>query len=433
MDQTASLDLVNLLSPGDSQTYTGKIKVKDPARAGSGRNQEVTAVGNRIVATPYKASFDNGLVMEVGENVRGTIEDDPRNHAGSVWQRRTYTVDICPPASVMPSSIAGLRPTEVPKSATDEATTQALANARRGMVSLPMLVKELPSSLKMIGGRTNQVLKAGETFADYWSRLLKSARNRTHRKKLIVDANAAYLEFLFGWKPFIEDTIALCEAVKKEKSLKIIGRGKSKRKEAVELPGAYAQQGNFRVYGDKGWSDIYVRGIHQRVSTLTFEHKVRASVRYEARSSWGADKARYGINWRDVAFDAVRLSFLLNFSMNIQDFLTAGAPMVDAKWVTGHVTNYSFATAKHTILSDLAIRSQVTSGRIFPIPGQGRYEFVEDKVEVNRNVLYYEPDPELVLRSVFDAKRAATLAAILVVTQHRRFDSAYQRLINQLN
>ena len=249
-----------------------------------------------------------------------------------------------------------------------------------------------------------------------------------------MDANAAYLEFLFGWKPFIEDTLALCEAVNKEKTLKIIGRGKAQRKESIELPGSSVQQGNFRVRDDKGnAADIYTRGTHQRISTLINEHKVRASVRYEARSNWGASKARYGINWRDVAYDAVRLSFLLNFSMNIQDFLTASSPMVDAKWVTGHVTNYSFAMAKHTILSDLNILSQVTPGKVLPIPGQGKYEFVEERAVVNRSVLYHEPEAEFVLRSVFDAKRAGTMAAILVVTQHRRFERAYQRLINQLN
>lgn len=431
MDQTVTYILEDLLDPEQSQTYTGTVKVANPARGGIGRVQKVTARGDGVKATPYEASFDNGLVLLSKKDARGTVEDDDRFSGGRLWQKRKYHVSICPSKAVMPIPL-GITPLPADQSAMDEATTQALADARRGMVSVPMLLKELPSSLRMVGSRAGQALNAGTSLVKYWDTLVRNARGNRLKRKLLVDANASYLEFLFGWKPFVEETYALMDAINKEKSMKIVGRGRARRVDAVALAPVITEQGNFRVNNELGYQDVYLRGTHARISLIEYEHKVRASVVYEARSAWGANVARYGINWRDAAFDAIPLSFLLNFSTNVQDFLTASSPMVDADYVTGHVTTYSFGKVKHTVTSNLHVLSTITPNKAFPLDEAGEYKFLEERAAVQRKVLYSEPEPSLLMRSLFDAKRAASLASILVVTQHNNFAKAMARFGKQL-
>lgn len=381
------------------------------------RIQVVTNVGDRVHATPYLAHFPNGWKIKVDdpgaiqpftENVKnsaGETYTEITVHGGRVYPRAFPQIPSIEPPARRPASADYLR---------GDSNTAALADARRGIVQGLMYAKELKQSLRMVRDRAAHVADVAinaqrRSLADYYSQTSRRGRLKAYDR-----AANWHLEVLFGWTPFISETINLMKAINTEATEYVIGKGRAKSQIETPLPSIHSgpTARPLRAFAAGGTSSVLYLIDDQSAWTgkLIESYRSRTSLKYKYKMQWGADMGKYGLNPVDAMFDAVPLSFLLNFSTNVQNFLTASTPFVAGDFVTGSHTQYDSIEGEYTGVqfargckAHLAELHSVTPGRV---------RLVGKASTINREVFHREPEPELVLRSILDVKRSITLAAI---------------------
>lgn len=381
------------------------------------RVQVVTNVGDRVHATPYLAHFPNGWKVTTDDPSRLPSFDEKvvngegipyvitTVHGGRVYPRDFPQVPTLIPPAQRPERAAYLR---------GDSNTAALADARRGIVQGLMYAKELNQSLRMVHNRGLRVAEVAinaqrRSLADYYSQTSNRGRRKAYDR-----AAAWHLEVLFGWTPFITETINLMEAINTEAKEYVIGKGRAKSQIETPLPPVLSGPATrrFEAWAENGTSSrLYLIGDQSAWNGKLIEsYRSRTSLKYKYKMQWGADTGKYGLNPVDAMFDAVPLSFLLNFSTNVQNFLTASTPHVLGDYVTGSHTMYDSIEGEYTGVhyargcrSQLAELHSITPGRV---------RLVGKASTIHREVLHHEPEPELVLRSILDVKRSITLVAL---------------------
>lgn len=406
-------------------TYVAELDFDPGLIAPSEREQLVTSSGNRVKATPYDMEVNKGTVLSTSVASEGRLVDT-YTHGGGAWEEELdLTYSIFPPSSMF----AGIEPSfpQWDSDLASQATTQAMANARRGAVALPMLLKELPESIAMIGNRGKQALNAGTSMQNTWVNRYRLAKTPRQRRKIAASAANAHLEFLFGWTPFISETYELMKAVQTEKRTRVVGRGRSRRTNTTYQPPYIESQGSISGRSSCNGNDsiwyAYLSGDHVRIAKYEEEWRYRSSMTWEFSSKWSGDASKYGMNPVDALFDGFPLSFLLNFSTNVQDFLVANSPVVGGKFITGHVSMLSEGRSTIDVRSNLRAASFFPGSKIINLK-PGEVSTKASKVKMTRVPFEREPDPEFALRSIFDLSRAGTMASLGVIAADARLRRA---------
>lgn len=378
------------------------------------RNQILTSVGNRVQATPYVVVFNNGMRLESVSSGSVSLKEKRSGGSGAQQWHEDLTADVTlyPRPSLFPSPASITKPAE-PAGIVKEAETKALANLRRGYFSAPMFAKEAKANIRMIRKRTIGLLEQGinaqRRALHMWE---KYPRSRTAR-----NIASLHLEYLFGWTPLIRDVEGMVKYLSRSKSLRVTGRGRATRTSTVSLPGfklnPTTRTIRCRYKETTGWTTINARESGVRTSVMEDRISCRSSLTVDFDTSFGKEFKNTGMNPVDFAFDAVPLSFLLNFSTNIQDYLAALSPRASGKFVTGCSTLYSRRKFKHQITGLYEARIPQGEAKWITAPPM-RASVIQDGVYIDRTVLSVEPEPELVIRNMMDVARYATGASLAI-------------------
>lgn len=417
-------------TPSDEWTFRSTFPVDPRISPALPRNQIVTAKSDRVVASPYLVDFNNGTQLTDQQLARIVgIDESWYNGLGQLTHSLKGDMTVGPSQACIPQPLA-LSPLTWDDSLAGQAKTQALANARRGMVSVPMLLKEMPSTINMIRDRTRTTLELGANAARRSLRDYYAATSRRGRRRVFDRMANYHLELLFGWMPFISETFALMEAMNTKKGFMIVGRGRARATRTTELnPLIFTGTRAFRAWDVDNRLRINagVQGYERTNGQLVESRRMRASLSYKYDFSWGANMNKYGLNPVDAMFDSVPVSFLLNFSMNVQDFLVASTPMVAGKFYSGCCTQYSSHTQKSEWHGEFGKVPTFPSGSSGSI-GRGKVGWVTDITRVDRKVLTEEPEPEFFLRNIVDLKRVASLASISIQQRHNSLAKLVEEL-----
>lgn len=372
------------------------------------RNQIVKAEGNRVLATPYQVVFNDGFELVKNKPAELSVTNEYNG------------IKIEGSASVPIHSSCVFRPFIMNAPAPDPqqvglATTTAMARARQGMVSLPILAHEAPATVNMIKNRITSMQDGAIALQKRALRDYYRQKSRNGRKKVYDHYAGLHLEYLFGWATTAEELMNLKDAMLKPKQSYIVGRGKSKKN--VTFPGPPITDSSMRRYA--AWSpeghqqQFYITGRSDRVDTYTEMHRAKASITYDVTFDWQASQAKYGLSSSDALFDAVPMSFLLNFSSNTQEYLAALNPLIGATFRTGNVTTYNTMDLKSQAFGIFQMRlstAKQSAAMLAEAEWKGR------TTEVIRQPFLVEPSPEWFLVNKLSLGKVVT-AAVLAIQQ----------------
>lgn len=292
------------------------------------------------------------------------------------------------------------------------ATTQALADARTGLMNLPMLIKERKETIQLIRDKTTNIaqLATQRGRADVARYFRSDKRSRRMLQRQIADE---HLSFLFGILPLIEEVEGLIGVANGEVP-KHVFTGRGKRAEVtVDIPPPVIwQAGANRVLG--------MRFMPRR----TVRYSVRVSLKYkvtvEGLSKW--QKAG-GFNPVAAVYDFIPLSFVSDFVSNTGNFLRSYDPTFGAEFSTGCWTLY---------------RSVTVDGYAFPqktdMPGTYEYSTHQasgrveaQSVAIQRTPYHSEPEQYWFFQNNMSLAKAATGASLAV----QRYLKPLQRVVAQ--
>lgn len=386
--------------------YSFELEQSDGSKDPEERNQIVKSEGNRVLATPYQVVFNDGFELATNKPAELSLSEEysPYKNEGT--------------ASVPIHSSVVYRPVNMNAPMPDPqqvglATTTAMARARQGMVSLPILVHEAPATVNMIKNRVTSMQDGAIALQKRALRDYYRQKSRKGRKKVYDHYAGLHLEYLFGWATTAEELVNLKDAMLKPKQSYIVGRGKSKKN--VTFPGPSVTDSSMRRYG--AWSEqgnqqtFYIHGRSDRVDSYTELHRAKASITYDVTFEWQASQAKYGLSSSDALFDAVPMSFLLNFSSNTQEYLAALNPLIGATFRTGNVTTYNTMDLKSKAFGTFQM-SMATGKKSAAMLAEA--EWKGRTTEVIRQPFMVEPSPEWFLVNKLSLAKVVTSAMLAI-------------------
>lgn len=386
--------------------FSLELEQSDGSRDPEERNQIVKAEGNRVLATPYQVVFNDGFELVSDKPAELVVTEEYNGYKNE----GTASVPIHSSVVFRPHNMDAPKPDP---QQVGLATTTAMARARQGMVSLPILAHEAGATVNMIKNRVTSMQDAAIALQKRALRDYYRQKSRNGRKKVYDHYAGLHLEYLFGWATTAEELVNLKDAMQKPKQSYIVGRGKSKKN--VTFNGPPITDSSMRRYD--AWSEeghrqrFYVTGRSDRVDSYTEMHRAKASVTYDVTFEWQASQAKYGLSSGDALFDAVPMSFLLNFSSNTQEYLAALTPLIGATFRTGNVTTYNTMDLKSKAYGTFQMRlatTKLSAAMLAEAEWKGR------TTEVIRQPFMVEPSPEWFLVNKMSLAKVVTSAMLAI-------------------
>lgn len=340
-------------------------------------------VGDRVHALPYFREVIGELVVSGDLQVLYTAGVFPPNHgcksalapvviSGAVWGGA-----LCPPLGAFAPSVDP----DIMGDMVAIATTKALANARKSVNNLPLLIAERRQTVEMIGRLLRRLnLKTLVLQRESIMRYLRTARK--NRKQVANDIASEHLQFLFGVLPLVSEIEGLVEQLAASRSIVITGRGRM-ASDNVTVADPFDRV--VRVSASNGVNVDTPARITPRTEV---RHSARVSLRYEIASEAAQRLRDNGFNPIATAYDLIPLSFLSDFVSNTGQWLRAYDPMLGATFVTGSVSTWHEWKIGYEVAGSRTVSSfgdiTITTGSI---------DVVRRGMRTERRVFDTEPDP----------------------------------------
>lgn len=280
----------------------------------------------------------------------------------------------------------------------NSATTTALANARSGIMNLPLLFADRVGTVNLFRDKVRQLclLTTQRGRADLRRYMRTPLRGRRRVERQIA---SEHLAFLFGVLPLVAEIEGLSEILT-EGFPDVIVTGRGKRTDLTTLypPARQARGGNNGMVN----------------ALLTYKTsariKVSCSLKYKVKIEGLAQMQKLGFNGLAVAYDLVPLSFLSDFISNTGNFLRAYDPMLGAEFSTG-----SWTLRRDTTVDGFAASSTTRDpSNLVRLSPKSLGGFTVTAGDMKRSVYAVEPEPIWAFQNNLTLPKAATIASLAI-------------------
>lgn len=281
---------------------------------------------------------------------------------------------------------SGLRaqPTSIPLDQRNEAVTKALLKLADGQAQVGENLATLGQTVRMLRNPLDHLVKGlnsvkrDKSLIPYLRKTIRDVR----REGLDKAAARRYLEYVYGWKPLMQDIFNLVQLAKKQgvDPLLIRGTGKSVRSYQLEQNYSFGWSANFKGSGSE-------------------THTVRCSIYAYVDPEWATLRAlnQLGLlNPASLAWELVSYSFVVDWVIPIGSLLNAMSATVGLSFVDGTISDRTrmklTSRSQLVYLLDypgLSNRSEVTSS--WDVSGD--YYIRQTLSSFPRPGLWIDPDP----------------------------------------
>jgi hypothetical protein len=222
--------------------------------------------------------------------------------------------------------------------ARNEAVTKALLSIADGKVgmgenlgTLGQTARMLSSPLKALAGGLRSVWKN-----DSLRPLIRESKRSLERKNIQNHAADLYLQYVYGWKPLVQDIHGICELMKEEgvKPLLIHGRGVAKRE----------------IANSSHTEDLASYNSKTTVKDWHTSSKVSCNLWAEIDPDWQGARAlnQLGLaNPLALAWELSSWSFVVDWVLPIGPVLNALTAPAGLKFVDGSISNRVSGTGSY--------------------------------------------------------------------------------------
>lgn len=211
----------------------------------------------------------------------------------------------------------------------------ALRGAREQLVNLAMFIGELDKSMGMMADKASRISSAAKDIRT--GKFAKAARTLGVRKPKKAKRNKSFannwLEFQYGWAPIVTDMAGILQHVHRgSRTLLVNARSRSTKTDrkisyltSFQIEEAAAQHRLF-----VNWRHVQDRSVFEQVHLV-----------FRPASGFWDQVSRLGfMDPATLAVDAVPLSFVLGWFVNICDLLSDMNRGLTLDYVTGSYTEY---------------------------------------------------------------------------------------------
>lgn len=363
--------------------------------------------GDHHMDLPYAASWTEVIQPFEGEYRTHSWMDaesqcpGQRNrfseHEGSVSYLSLFT-DISALTGRWPELTLRDKQPDLVRFLRESAVTAALADARSGIMNLPLIYADRVGTVRLVQDKLRQLANLCTTRGRADIRRFFRTDPRS-RRRIYRQIASEHLGFLFGVLPLVAEIEGLIEILEKGFPDKIItGRGKRTDSDSdVPPPLYYAGSNNGQVN-----------------AILAFRRQMRlkvvVSLKYKVTTESVVKSQKLGFNAAAVGYDLIPLSFLSDFISNTGNFLRAYDPIVGAEFSTG-----CWTVRRDTTLEGFAYpgnRNDAPNLVRKVMSGTGKLAVKSGDME--RFVFSEEPEPIWHFQNNMSLSRAATLASLAV-------------------
>lgn len=286
------------------------------------RNYTETVIGSSVPAWQYKIAHLQSATSSYTRSGGVTFENGgytlsasvPRIGKGSYVERLSGIPIALPPS-----------PSDITK-AYELALGNFLTNASNVIAPLKggTVIGELRETLRMI---RNPASALRDGFSSYFKRARRlTARRRPKLRKVLSNT---WLEYVYGWRPLIEDLKSGVEAYRKLKD----------SYETVRAFGMGTSSGTPVLFQENGGHANYLRYVENRITTLSSVVKFKGVCKAwpDGIQTSSAERLQVvlGFNLADfvpTVWELIPYSFVVDMFTNVGDILNAGHGL-NSTWV----------------------------------------------------------------------------------------------------
>lgn len=249
------------------------------------------------------------------------------------------------------------------------AETRARAALRRGLMQMPLLLRERMQTLAMAKERVGDLMRVARSVQNRDLREWKRLKSAKSRRAFAQKAASSHLELIFGWLPLLAEVEGMCEFIQQDDLSFRIGKGRMTQSKATSSA-AWHGAGN-------SLAPNVVRSLRRTRHT----YSVRTSLRVDVNIQLMSQLSQLGFNPLYTLYDFTPLSFVSGWFSNFNHWIQAIDPLFGATYRTGS----SSIRSKTSITQE----SYVMDPRFQGKPHVAKLERIRD----DRVVLSTEPDP----------------------------------------
>lgn len=361
-------------------------------------------VGDKVHSTTWSKEVHEIVALNGAVTTRATFSDltDTAYNVvcGSTPKRVTqYTADVL--YYVQHSDLSYTQwPQDTASFLRGYSETQALADLRRSLVNLPLVIAERRETLALIKSKSKQLATLVHRTQSKDLKRWKASRG-AQRSLLAKDIANEHLALLFGVLPLVGEIEGLAALLAQGSLMKLTGRGR-RATETTDTDRTPVNSGAGQVLPV---ALKVQREFKKRLSC-------RTSISVELLVSEAQSLRDWGFNPVATFYDLVPLSFLLDFVSNVGTFLRAHDPLCGVRFLTGNSTFWDEVSERVEVLgythndnTDI-MTDEVTS--VASSTGFQRW------LRVNRMALTGYPDSQVLWANNFSLAKAATAVALLL-------------------
>lgn len=349
-----------------------------------GKAQKDRGVRRNIPSAPL---YDVWLISSPG----GWMPDTYRS---SIWNNFWYGLPD------VGFGLSGLsKNPDIPTMSRNEAVTKALnkladqsANLGENLATLGQTMRMLRSPVTALVGGLKSVWD-NRTLRPY----IRESFVSLQKKGLLNAASEKYLEYVYGWKPLMQDIHGLIALAKErgERPLMLSAQHTAKRKVGIPF-------GNAFDFSGKCWNDIWGG---------TADSKVRCKLYARIDPNWSGTRTLNQLGLANpvaLAWELTTMSFVVDWLLPIGPVLNAMSAPAGLAFVNGSISNRLSATAEFGNWTTIVLDRANVSYERDDARGTLRYEGYTRQELVNWPLpgFWIDPDP---LRSDRSLKALALL------------------------
>lgn len=361
--------------------------------------------GDRVTSYPFTGEYRTWVPVVGNFDTEYTSSDgdpfDVRVCGNLVTARSYQDFETVVPDYFVPKPPENVSTAQFVK---DIADTKALADLRRSMINLPLLLAERKETIAYLKGKlftlSNAVKRRqAEDVKRYFKTKFRD------RKRVSKEIASEHLGFMFGFLPLIDEARGLAELLSKNETLTFTGRGRMADVKEVNSSFSNKPSSPFIISNPnqacyEGVMESYTRFSHRTSVTVNVDVEQAASLR------------DVGFNPIATLYDLVPLSFLSDFISNMGTFLRSLDPLLGVSFKTGSST--SWIEVKNSVKVKGSVSQANGSRGPMRLSSTGAGEGFYRLLHVKRTPLVDYPEARLLFVNNMSWGKAATALALSV-------------------